>query len=98
MFAYQSFPLRQDSAARRSGRQAASAVRSRLDAVELRVLAALGHEFLMCPDFSETGAVEHDDEIGHAHGGKAMRHEDRDTPAVVGRRAVRLFALACRRR
>jgi hypothetical protein len=40
-----------------------------LDAVQLGVLAVLGHQLVVAADLKDAGAVEHDDEVGHAHGG-----------------------------
>ena len=37
----------------------------------------------------DAGAVEHDDEVGHAHGREAVRHEDRDAAVVARCRATR---------
>ena len=34
-------------------------------------------------DLDDPGAVEHDDEVGHAHGGEAVRHEDGDAAVVA---------------
>src|SRR5439155_14094461 len=53
-----------------------SAVGSGLDAVELAVLAALGHELVVAADLDHVGAVEDDDQVGHANGREAVRHED----------------------
>ena len=49
-----------------------SAVSCGLDAVEFGVLAVPGHELLVRAEFHQAGAIEHDDEIGHAHGGEAV--------------------------
>ena len=48
-------------------------------------------------DLDDAGAVEHDDEVGHAHGGEAVRHQDRDA-AVVGRRRARAGGVALEQR
>src|SRR5688500_18029223 len=64
-----------------------SAVGGRLDAVQLRIGAALRHQVLVGADLGHAGAVEHDDEVGHAHRAEAVRHQDRDashSPAVAG--------------
>ena len=42
-------------------------VRCRLNPVQLRVLPALGHQFVMGANFNQPRSVEHDDQIGHAH-------------------------------
>ena len=46
---------------------ARSAIGGRLDPVQLCVLTALGHEVLMAADLDDSGPVEDDDEVGHAH-------------------------------
>lgn len=48
------------------------AIRRCLDAVQLGVLAALGHEGLVGADFRHACAVEYDDEVGHAYGAEAV--------------------------
>jgi len=52
--------------------QERSPIRRRLDAVELGVQAAFRHEVVVGADLGDASAVEHDDEIGHAHGGETM--------------------------
>ena len=37
----------------------------------------------MGADLDEAGAVEDDDEVGHAHGAEAVRHQDRDAAIVA---------------
>src|SRR5262245_7801921 len=59
-----------------------SAVGRGLDAVQLGVGAALGHEFVVRADLGDPRPVEHDDEVGHPHGREAMRHQDGDAPVV----------------
>src|SRR5262245_18594341 len=59
-----------------------SAVGGGLDAVQLGVRAALGHEFVVRADLGDARPVEHDDEVGHPHGREAMRHQDGDAPVV----------------
>ena len=51
-----------------------------LDREQLGVLAAAGHEVVVAADLDDAGAVEDDDQVGHAHGREAVRHEDRDAP------------------
>src|SRR2546421_348035 len=67
-----------------------SAVRGGLDAVQLRVLTALGHQLIVRADLHESGPIEHDDEIGHADGRETVGDEDRDAAAVA------LAGAACR--
>ena len=43
-----------------------SAVRGGLDAIQLRVLTALGHQLIVRADLHESGPIEDDDETGHA--------------------------------
>ena len=62
---------------RPSAKDQGLSVSRRLNAVELGVLPALGHELVVRADLDHAGAVEDDDEVGHAHGGEAVRHEDR---------------------
>lgn len=38
-----------------------------LNSIQLRVLPPPAHEFLVRAELDEAGAVEHDDEVGHAH-------------------------------
>jgi hypothetical protein len=45
-----------------------SAICSRLDAIQLRVMTFPGHQFIVCADFHQPRAVQHEDEVGHAHG------------------------------
>ena len=68
----------------------ASAVGSRLDAVQLRVLPAFRSQLVVCADFRDASTVEHDDQVGHAHGGEAVRDEQRD--ATVRRSFARAAA------
>ena len=49
-----------------------------LDAVELGVLAAVRHQLLVRADLDDARAVEHDDEVGHAHGREPVRDEHGD--------------------
>src|SRR5262245_47901887 len=51
-------------------------VRRGLDAIQLRILTALCHQLVVSAVFHQLRAVEDDDEIGHAHGGKPMRYEN----------------------
>ena len=44
-----------------------SAIRCRLYAVQLRILALLGHQFIVRPDLHEPRAIQHKDEIRHPH-------------------------------
>src|SRR5579859_7122815 len=60
-----------------------STIRRGLDAVKLRVLAALRHQRLMRAYFDDTRAVQYHDQVGHAYSAEAMRHQDRN--AAVGR-------------
>src|SRR2546421_502462 len=61
-----------------------SPIRRRLDAVELGVGSASGHEFIVLADLDDMGTVENHDEIGHAHGGKAVGDEKGDAAVVLG--------------
>src|SRR5258705_5546492 len=63
-------------------------VRRGLDAVELGVRAALGHEVLVAAGFDDPGSVEDDDEVGHGHGAEAMGDEEGDAAALGGTRAL----------
>src|SRR3989304_1183438 len=65
----------------------ASAVGGGLDAVQLGVMAAPLHQFLVSADFDESRAVEHHDQIGHARGRESVGLQDRDAPfgAAVAR-------------
>jgi hypothetical protein len=47
--------------------------RRRLDAVQLPVRRASGQPLLMRAAFGDAGAVEHHDEVRHAHGAEAVR-------------------------
>src|SRR5207244_2489214 len=60
-----------------------SAVRGGLDAVQLRVLTALGHQLIVRADLHEPGPVEHDDEIGHADRRETVGDEDRNAATVA---------------
>lgn len=51
---------------------ARSPIGRRLDAVQLGVVAALRYEIVVRSDLDDTGAVEHDDQIGHPHRGETM--------------------------
>ena len=42
-----------------------------------------GHQFLVRAHLHEPGAVEHDDQIGHADGGEAVGNEDGDAAAAA---------------
>ena len=59
------------------------AVRGGLDAVELRVLAAVRDQRLVRAHLDDACAVEHHDEVGHAHGREPVGDEHGD-PARVG--------------
>ncbi len=48
------------------------AVRRGLDAVQLGVLAALGHQFVVRADLDCVRTVQHDDHVGHAHRGEPV--------------------------
>src|SRR3984893_12620980 len=73
-------------------------VRGGLDAVQLRVLTALGHQLIVRADLHESGPVEHDDEIGHADGRETMGYQDRDAAAVALYRAARRCGVALEQR
>jgi hypothetical protein len=64
-------------------RRPRSAVRSGLNAVQLRVLTFLGHQLLVRADLHEPGPIEHDDEIGHADRRETVRDENRDASGVA---------------
>src|SRR5262249_49455666 len=70
-----------------------SAVGRGLDAVQLGVRAAAGHELVVRADLGDLGPVEHDDEVGHPHGRDAVRHQEGDAP-VVPRGAARRGGVA----
>ena len=59
------------------------AIGGRLDAVKLGVGAAFCHQFVVAADLGDAGAVEDDDQVGHPHGRKAVRHQNRDPPRVA---------------
>src|SRR5262252_7979742 len=44
-----------------------SAVGRGLDAVQLGVRAAAGHEFVVRSDLGDTRPIQHDNEVGHPH-------------------------------
>src|SRR5258705_4506680 len=67
-----------------------SAIGRGLDAVELGVGPALRHQRLVGADLGYAGAVEDDDEVGHAHRAEPVRDEDRDALGPLGRRRVAL--------
>src|SRR5437879_13072025 len=60
-----------------------SAVGGGLDAVQLRVRTALGHQLIVRADLHEPGPIEHDDEIGHANRRETVGDEDRDATAIA---------------
>ena len=66
-----------------------------MNAVQLGVLAAAGHQLFVRPKLDQTRAVEDDDQVGHPHRAEAVRDEHRDpadrgvVPAV--RRRLRDF-------
>src|SRR5207249_11314576 len=64
-----------------------SAIRCGLDAVQLGVRPAPGEELVVRADFDDAGAVEHHDQVGHAHRAEAVGNEEGD--AAVGVGAVR---------
>src|SRR5438093_13003230 len=70
-----------------------SPVSGGLNAVQFGVSATSGHELVVRADFRNSGAVEHDDEVGHANGAEAVRHKNRDaavcTVAACGRGVTR---------
>ena len=66
-----------------------------LDAVELGVLTTLCNECVVRTHFRHFRAIQHDDEIGHAHGAEAVGHENRDTPVGC---AACISRAACRHR
>src|SRR4051794_8562476 len=70
-----------------------SAVCRGLDAVQLRVLTALGDERLVGADSPHARAVHHGDQIGHTHSAEAVRHQDGDATAGSTR-----IVLPCPRR
>ena len=51
---------------------ASLAVRRRLDAVQLSVLAALRHERFVRSGLDDARTIEHDDQVGHSHRREAM--------------------------
>ena len=42
----------------------------------------------MRADLGDSGAGKYDDEIGHPHRGKSVRHEDRDPSVTIARVSV----------
>src|SRR5262249_47551249 len=58
------------------------AIRCRLHAVELRVQASFGHELVMRSSLGNPGAVQHDDEIRHAHGRESVGYKNGDATTV----------------
>src|SRR5713226_92972 len=75
-----------------------SSVRGGLDAVQLRVLTAFGHQFIVRADLHESRTVEYDDEIGHAHRRETVRDEYRDAAAVALAGAARRRGVALEQR
>ena len=51
-------------------------IRRRLNAVELRILPALGDKRVVRSGFHDPGSVQHDDEIRHPYRRKAVGYED----------------------
>ena len=47
-------------------------------------MPALGLELLMRADLHDSLPVEYDDEVGHSHSGKPVRHEDCDLAGITG--------------
>ena len=62
-----------------------------LDAVELGVLPAEPHQLLVRADLGDPRTVEDHDQVRHAHGREAVRHQDRDA-AVSSPRSARAAA------
>src|SRR5262249_21572335 len=53
-----------------------------------------GHQLIVCADFHEPGAIQHEDEVGHTHRREAVRDEDGDAPAIVLPVAMRCCGIA----
>jgi hypothetical protein len=69
-----------------------------LDAVELRILAALGHQLIVRADLYESGPIEGNDEIGHTHRRETVEDENGDAAGAARRFRValeqRVFSLS----
>src|SRR5688572_16304295 len=52
-------------------------VPSRLHLVQGRVVTAEGHEVLVRPRFADAAVLQHQDVVGHAHGGEAVADQQR---------------------
>ena len=48
------------------------AIRSGLDTIQLRVVPFSGHEFFVCAHLHQACAIQHDDQVGHAHRREAV--------------------------
>src|SRR4029077_9929315 len=66
-------------------------IRSRLDTIQLRIVAFPRHEFIVRAYLHEAGAIQHNDEVGHANRREAMGYEYDDASVLL------LGAAACRR-
>src|SRR5690554_128934 len=60
-------------------------VSARLERKQMRVVTVELHELFVAAAFDDAAFLEHDDLIRHAHGGEAMRDQDRDL--AFGQRA-----------
>lgn len=62
------------------------AIRGCLNSVKLGILPALSHQVFVRSHLDQPRAIEHQDQVRHAHGREAMRDKDRDAPvaAVAG--------------
>src|SRR5438093_13578257 len=76
------------------GRQ--STIGSGLNPVQLGVGPALGKQRVVGPHLNHARAIEHDDEISHAHRAEAVGYQDGD-PAIGGFRTTATRATAPRR-
>ena len=67
-------------------------------------MPALGLELFVGADLNETSAVQHDDEVRHAHRRESMRHQDRNVAVAVALRRggvaleQRMFSFGVQRR
>src|ERR1051325_2713648 len=69
----------------------ASTIRSGLNSVQLRIGPTACNQFIMRARFRDVRALQHDDLVRHAHGGEAVRYENRDAafrPPCRGRVAL----------
>ena len=53
----------------------------RLQREQMRVMPVLGHQLHVVAAFDDAAVLDHDDLVGHAHGGEAVRDQDRDAAA-----------------